>query len=155
VNPAEQLSEKPKSDPIRDEIEQLRAKREALAAARLARAEAAAPDEKLAAERLALADEEAMDQAEAEHGKRRVALVQTDLGAVIVKRPHPAIFKRFQDRGKTNTDALADLIRPCLLHPTLTGFERICEELPATLTRVADAITVLAGFRSDDISGKS
>jgi hypothetical protein len=135
----------------------MRERREAIAAERRARAEAAELRDKAAAERIELANEEALDAAERAHGElgKKIAAVHTDHGVVIVKRAHPAIFKRFMDQGKTDTKTLDALVRGCLVYPSVTVYEEIVEAQPFNLSRFADAITVLAGLRKEEISAKS
>jgi hypothetical protein len=110
----------------------------------------------LAEEKLNLANEQAVEAAEIEHGPvgTKIALVHTSLGVVIVKRPHVATFRKFQDRGKTESKYLLEYVRPCLVYPTLPEYERICDEEPATLARCASALHTLAGVRLEEISGK-
>lgn len=136
------------------ELADLRAKREALAAERQKRHEDEAAAAELEAAKRALADEEAIDAAEREHGARKVAVVQTECGAVIVKRPHVNTFRKFQDKGSTDSAAQEALVRPCLVYPTVFEFERICSEQPATLQQVASAVIRLAGFRVEDVTAK-
>lgn len=139
------------------EIAELRAKAEALAAAREERAAAFAAEAAYATAARDLEDEIAIDKAEADHGPidKKIAVVKTDYGAVIVKRAHPAIFKRFLDRGKTDTKSLEELVRQCLVHPTLADWESFCEQQTMILIRCANAVSVLHGVRTEDISGKS
>lgn len=138
------------------ELAELRAKRAALAAAKEKRDEARSAAELLVAEKQALRDDEAIEQFEAEIGAvdKKIAVIHTDLGAVILKRAHPAMFKRFQDRGDFKTEAVDKLVRPCLLYPTPAEFDRILDELPATLVRLGNAVSALAGQRSEDVTGK-
>jgi len=116
--------------------------------------------------RLALRDEEAIATAEEKHGQaleygsgpaegRKVAIVRTDLGAVIVKRPNHVLFKRFQDSGEANAEEFDKLVRPCLVHPDGATFDRYVEDQPAILGRVAGAVATLAGIRMKELSGKS
>jgi hypothetical protein len=132
----------------------IRAKRAALAEAREQRAQPSAADQ-LAAEQRALADDEALERLELEHGPagKAIEIVRTEVGGVIVRRPHMAVFRRFQDDNK-DTAALEKLVRPCVLHPSKADFDRMCEELPFTLQRCADAVCRLAGIRKEDIQAK-
>jgi len=99
-------------------------------------------------------DEAALLEAEREHGARKIATCETDLGLIILKRSHPLMFKRFQDNAEIKTKDLEILVRPCVIHPDRTRFDSICEELPATLTRCADRVATLAGIRAKEVSGK-
>jgi hypothetical protein len=141
---------------VDSELARVRAAREALERSRDERLKKGEAERRLAEEKLALENEQAIDLAEQEVGPigKKIAVVNTDLGVVIVKRPHAAIFKRFQDRGKTDSKSLYELVKPSLVYPSLDGFERLCEELPATLLRCADAVSGLAGVRAEDIAGK-
>jgi hypothetical protein len=107
-----------------------------------------------AAEREA-SDAEAIAKATAEHGAGKIATIATELGVVIVKRPHPAHYKRFRDKGETKSADLEQLVRPCLVHPDASRFDQILNEQPATLDRCADQVVTLAGFRGKELSGKS
>jgi hypothetical protein len=137
-------------------LEELRAKRAALAEARRARELQRTADEQLADEEQAFIDDQAVDAAELEHGPvgKKIAVVKTDMGAIILKRAHPAMFKRFQDKGSLKSDDLDKLVRHCLVHPAAAMFDRIMDELPATLLRCADAVSFLAGVRAEDVAGK-
>ena len=99
-------------------------------------------------------DAEEIEKAEEKYGIDRVGVVRTRLGCVIVKRPNAVLYKRFQDRESAKTQDLEKLVRPCLVYPDAAAFDRILEEQPATLTRVADCVVELAGFRAKEVSGK-
>lgn len=139
-----------------DKLKALQAERAALAAAREQRVSQLADEELIAAEEQGLADDKAIDKAIAEHGPigKRIAVVKTDMGAIVLKRPTSGTFKRFQDAGSMKHDALEQLVRPSVVHPTLGTFDMIMEALPATMLRCADAVSVLAGVRRDDVSAK-
>lgn len=112
-------------------------------------------ERRVAAEEQAATDEEALFNAESEHGRNKVATVDTPMGMIILKRPNPLHFKRFQDKESAKTKDLDQLVRPCLVHPTPAKFDAILEELPATLTRCADRVATLAGVRVRELTGKS
>jgi hypothetical protein len=131
-----------------------RERRNAAEAKRNALAEAAAKRLEVEAEERDAADEEAIALAEEAHGPKRIAVVRTDSGCVIVKRPNPVIYKRFRDRGEAKTVDLEKLVRACLVHPDGNGLDRILDDVPAALDRAANAIVELAGFRAKEVSGK-
>lgn len=137
------------------ELESIRAKRQALAEAREARA-LPTVGESLALEKRALADDEALDRLEQEHGRigTVIQIVRSNVGGVIVRRPHMAVFRRFQDEGKRDMEAIDRLVRPCVLYPSKPEFDRMCEELPFLMQLVADAVVTLAGVRIDDVKAK-
>lgn len=107
------------------------------------------------AERAAV-DAVAIGALEAQYGARgrKIAIVETDLGAIVVKRAHPNVFRKFQD-GPMKSEQIDALVRACIVHPTGGRADAILEELPATSLRLAGAIMQLAGARSEELSGKS
>jgi hypothetical protein len=131
--------------------------RKAAADTRRTEAEAAAMSladvEKLERE---AADAEAVADAIGKHGAvgSKIAVVDTDMGCVIVKRSGSALFRRFQDQGKFDTGAFDKLVRPCVVHPDAARLDAILDELPATLSRLANAVVELAGARSAELAGK-
>lgn len=137
-------------------LEAARAAGAQLVRAREERAEIARLEFEIEAAERAVVDEEAIAAAEEEYGPvgRAIAIVETDLGAVVLKRPHAATFQKFQDVGKMRTRDLDALVRPCLVHPDRAGLDRILKELPATLVRLANAVSELAGARAEEVSGK-
>ena len=139
--------------------ERLREARERRRAAEAKREERQAENDLLAeveAEELAARNAEALEAAEAEHGPigKKLRAIETSGGVIIVKRPHPATYKRFRDKGEANTAAFDKLVRPCVVHPDKSTFDRILDEEPAALDRCANAIVELAGFRAREVSGK-
>ena len=146
-----------------DENEQEQLK-ERLDAARARQRSAEAKRERLQSERATLEeveaaelearDEEAIAKAEDENDARRIAVVRSSYGAVILRRPNPVIYKRFRDRGEAKTVDLEKLVRGCLLYPDVAGFDRILDEEPGTLDRCASSVIELAGFRLKEVSGK-
>jgi hypothetical protein len=149
------------SDRKNSELEQrlvdIRARRAELDKLQAVRSEERDLAELVEREERELKDREAIAAAEAEHGplRKRIAAVHTDLGVVILKRSNPLMFRRFQDAGTLKSEHLDKLVRPCVVHPDLPTFDRILEELPATLLRCANAVSELAGVRAEEVTGKS
>ena len=134
-----------------------RASREAADARRSARDERVRLLAEVEAEERAVRDAEVLEALEAEHGPldKMIRRIDTDEGMVVVKRPNHILYKRFVDRGKTTSEALEQLVRPCVIHPADKGeLARIFEAMPASLMRAADAVVHLAGARKEDIAGK-
>lgn len=125
-------------------------------AARAQRAELAAYRRTVEAKERAIKDAPEIERAEAEHGPigEKIAVIETDMGAIVIKRPEPAVFKRFQDKGATKTDDLLALVKPCLVYPDAKRLGTILDALPATLSRLADEAVTLAGLRAKEVSGK-
>lgn len=141
---------------LEQRLAELRAKRKHLDdAAEQRGAERRLLDE-IESEERAIRDREALAKAEVEHGPvgRKLAVVRSAVGDVIVKRSNPLHFRRFQDSGKTTTDELERLVRPCLVYPDAPTFDRWLDEQPALMLRCADAICVLAGVRAKEVEGK-
>jgi hypothetical protein len=132
----------------------IKAERASLAKAREARESAAAVLAEVEREAMALEADKAMAEAEEKYGASKIAAVHTDLGVVIVKRPHAALFKRFQDSGEATYLEFEKLVRPCVVYPDTTKLDRILDELPATMARLGSAVAILAGVRMKEAQGK-
>lgn len=141
---------------LEEKIAAARAAREAREAKRDDNARAQKLADELAAEERALADLDVLDKIEAEHGpeNKKWRRVNTGLGLVVVGRPALPTFRKYQDKGKTDSASLDQLVRPCLLHPTKAEFDAIVKEEPAALMRAANAVCYLAGIRKEDASGE-
>jgi hypothetical protein len=138
---------------LRARLESIKAERARLAEERELRGQSL-PD-RIEAEERALRDEIAIADAETAHGPvdKRIAIVNTSNGVVIVKRANHVLFRRFQD-SKLNVDECEKLVRPCLVHPDKATFDRWAEEEPAIIVRAANALGTLAGIRGEEASGK-
>ena len=144
-------------DDIDAEIHALRARAQAIAAARAQREEASEPTEALIKARRDLADEEAIEKAIAEHGKldEKIAVIRTALGAVIVKRPSAMRFKKLQDQGADfKSIEVERFVRPSLIYPDVERFDQMTEDLPAIWMDCCSAMFRLCGVRKDDIEKK-
>lgn len=142
---------------LKDRLAKAKADRAAIANAKADREAARALADEVAAEELAARNEAAISQAECDHGQvgKLITVVDTDLGVIILRRANSLLFKRFQDSGKTTTADCDKLVRPCLVYPDAAMFDRIIDELPATMIRLANAVSVLAGVRTEEATGKS
>lgn len=144
---------------IERQLDAIRDKRAALAAQREQRAQPTAA-ELLAIEQRKLAEDEALDQMLAEHGRLGEAIeiirARDDVGAVIVRRPHLAVWRRFQDAsgGKDAGQALDQLVRPCVVYPSKAEFDQLVARLPFLLQLCADACARLAGVRVEQAQAK-
>lgn len=137
-------------------LTEIRAARAALAAEKSKRDADRSVADQLAAEELALKDEQAIACAESEQGPvgKKIATIATDMGVIILKRSHPLLFKKFQDTGSLRHADLDKLVRPCVVYPDASKFDGIIDELPATMLRCANAVSMLAGVRVEEVSGK-
>lgn len=137
------------------ELAALRARRAELEAQREAKNELT-DAEALELERRAVADAEALLAAIDEHGRVDVdiAVVETTIGNVIVKRASRARFQRFQDEGKFDYKHVAKLVEPCVVYPDAAGFAAMLDRQPAIMTACGNTISRLAGFKRDDVEKK-
>jgi hypothetical protein len=141
---------------LKAQLEALQAKREAIEAARLER-EKPSLQEQVAIEQRRLTEDEKFDELSQQHGKL-IEMVRPedrpDVGAVIVKAPHLATYRRFQESGKADFKTFDALVRPCLLYPSKGEFDALCEQMPALHTLACNAVVRLAGHRGKDVESK-
>lgn len=97
-------------------------------------------------------DARAIAKAEEEIGVGRFAVIKTELGAVIVKRPHHMHYRRFINLAEPKSDDATRLVLTCLVHPSRAQFDALIEELPAVPVIAASAVVDLAAGRK--VSGK-
>lgn len=138
---------------MRAELARLRAEREALDAA----GEAERLREQIERERRELEQERAIAAAEAKHGKLGVAIgaVKTRLGVVILRRPHVAAFRKFQEIAEPKMVDVEAFVRPHVLEPSRETFDRWNDELPALLVSCAKVLGTLAAGAATELAGKS
>jgi hypothetical protein len=84
----------------------------------------------------------------------KIALVETTLGTIIVKRPNHLVWKKYTRKEKVSADDVEALIRTCLVYPEKARFDAIWEELPGVGSRLIDAVSDLAGLMGRDRRGK-
>lgn len=139
---------------IDDRIAAAKAAKDAAAARRAARASAIeTPEAKAARAELDAANETALADAEETIGSvgTHLATVTTAGGAlVIVKRPHPLVWRTARVEVQTKNDqklnaAGEKLIRQCLVHPKGAAYEALVEEAPALPDALIKLIAKLAG----------
>jgi hypothetical protein len=142
------------SSDIEQQLEAVRAKRAELADIAKQRLEPS-PEEALALEQRRLAEDEALDAAQRQYGARSVRMVRTDAGAVIIRRPHIAAFRKFQDAGELTSENAEELVKASLAFPSKPEFDRLMREVPGALVQCASVCVDLAGFRAADLKAKS
>jgi 23S rRNA-/tRNA-specific pseudouridylate synthase len=81
-------------------------------------------------------------------------VVAIDDHFVVVRKPHELVYKKFRDRGKTDTVSCLELVKPCLVHPSKEEFNAICEQKPAMADAAAGAVLYLGGVRAESQEGK-
>ena len=148
------------------ELAELKARSAALNAERQARVEAGRLADEIAEMKRLVALEEATVKAEADHGQlnRRIAIVHARraddsiAGSVIVKRPNAQLWKRYQHTetkgAKASSDELDKLFAHCVVFPSTSEFEELFEEFPGMSVQLLAAISKLAGFRAEELTGK-
>jgi hypothetical protein len=155
------------ADDLKARLEAARAERAALAAARAEREKGAATLDQVEAEELAAKIERATIDAEEKHGVlgrgiARVDLYRADgslLGAVLVRRPHPLIWQKFQAaitdastaKGQVESEKFW---RTHLVWPTAAEVDVMLEQLPACGEQLTAEVAKLAGLRVREVSQK-
>lgn len=138
-----------------DELKELRAQ---LAAARAPREtkqselDAQAEKERLKQE---LLDEPHIQAAIDEHGNigEGIAVLHTQKGAIILKRPKQGAWRRFGDSKVTGAD-IRQLVSTCRVYPPVAAFDAIVEEYPAALDKLGTLACELAASTTKEASGK-
>jgi hypothetical protein len=107
-------------------------------------------------ERLTADERAALEAAEKEHGEhgRKIAVIVTDEGAVIVKRPHRLVVKAFFDAGTTKFEELEKVAKHSLVYPSKEAFSKLLDEQPGAAAVVASEALLLAGAGAKTFSGK-
>jgi hypothetical protein len=138
------------------QLEQVRAKRRAIERARADKTAREAAASALEEETRALEDEQAILDAETEHGadRKKIYVCRTAAGLVIVKRPHPLLFRKYMDGDEKGSQENEQLIRSCLVYPSVEKFDRMLDDQPALLIELANKVVWLAGFRAKEVSAK-
>ena len=79
--------------------------------------------------------------AEDEHVNVRV--VNTPLGAIVVKRPHHLAFQRFMKKASSSKgfddNDVWNLVKKCVVYPDVTRVDEIVEEYPGVTVRLGNA----------------
>lgn len=143
-------------DELLKELAEIEAKKSELEAQRAQRAAEAEMREKIRVARLEAETAELIMKYEDELGDldRAFKIVVSDGGAIVVKRPHPASYNRFRDRGEYKSRTVDELARQCIVHPSAEKVTEILNTYPGILDHLADAIHELAGGRARALAGK-
>lgn len=139
------------------QLEAIQAKREAMQDAARERAKPTLK-EQIAIEQRRLAEDEKFEELAQTHGRERISMVRPeqrpDISAVIVRRPHLAVYRRFQESGKADQKTFDGLLKPCILYPSKAEFDALCESMPALFDLCCNEVVVLAGHRGKDVEAK-
>lgn len=151
------VAELPPSDiALAERLQNARAERARIEAARTQRDAPALLLAEVEAEERALRDEQAIEKAVCEHGPLggKIERFDTALGVIILKKPNHVLFRRFQDLSTYNHVECEKLVRPCVVHPDLSTFERYITELPAIMIPLANLACALSGMKVGAAAGK-
>jgi hypothetical protein len=140
-------------DEVAQRLEAIRAERAALKSVIKARV-VASPEEQIAAEERGLAGEKAFDEAQRKYGAKQVQLVATSEGSIVLRRPHWVAFRKFQDQKELTYDSAEELVKGCLIYPAQSVFDRLLEQQPGVMTKLASVCVELAGFKVDEVKAK-
>lgn len=135
-------------------LEEIQAKRTALATAAASKAADLAAAALLRTEAQGLADDEARASMVERFGPAGFAEVATAQGAIFLRPPAQAVFKRFQDEASFKYDDLLKFVQPCVEIPSLAAFNAILAALPAVLVRCSGALLNLAGSEATELQKK-
>lgn len=143
---------------LRERLDAAKAAREEAELRRSKRFEAEDLEREIAREVRDAEETAKLEELEAEHGRHgdKIWALRTELGLVVVRRPTPAKYQAFMDRGKTSQAAQESFVRDFLVYPDKTTFNSMVAATPALIGRCADALIYLAGWRQrEEAAGKS
>jgi len=86
-----------------------------------------------------------------------IEVVQTSMGAIVVKAPHHLHWGPFQDKAINNKLKPSDvwkLVKTCLVYPDSARVEEIIEAQSGAVARLATAVTELADIETKERAGK-
>jgi hypothetical protein len=117
-------------------------------------AESSPLDAQLATEEALERAESALLEAQRKFGPKFVALVQTEAGPVVLRAPHIAAYRKFQDAEDLDSDKTEEMVKSCLLHPSKPELDKLLRLQPGALSVLANHAAILAGHRKVVIKGK-
>ncbi|MBN8609141.1 MAG: hypothetical protein J0L92_01050 [Deltaproteobacteria bacterium] len=140
---------------LQDRIAKARAERAALDEAAERAVEIARLEKLARLEEQALKDAPHIAKGRDEHGVERTAVIDTDHGAIVVKKPHHLNAKKLAATGdKTSEADVSAFIRSCLVYPTWPEVERMLEDSPGVGGAIIDALGRLARGGAKERAGK-
>jgi hypothetical protein len=95
---------------------------------------------------------------EAEDEHKVIRVVNTPLGAIVVRRPHHLAFQQFMRKAGSEKGmdeaAIWRLVKPCVVYPDVARVEEITEEYPGVTVRLGNAVVELGNGVVEDAEGK-
>lgn len=140
---------------LQERIAKARADRAALDEAAERRVEIARLERQARLEEQALRDAPFVAEAREKHGVERTAVIDTDHGAIVVKKPHHLNTKKLAATGDKTTEAdVTAFIRSCLVYPEWPEVNKILEDFPGVGGALIDALGKLARGGATERQGK-
>lgn len=96
----------------------------------------------------------AVADAVAKNGKKKVGVVRTYMGWIVLVRPNHIRWRKFQDDEIFTTESIGAMVHRCAVYPSAARREEIFEEIPQVVIQCGSVITELAAGRAQDLSGK-
>ena len=150
------MSEETPREALERRIREAKAKTSDLEAKALEREQLAELERRARFEENKARDLPHVQKAEDEHGTVRV--VNTPLGAIVVKRPHHLAFQQFMrranaDKGMNEADVWR-LVKTCIVYPDVAKVEEYTEEYPGVTVRLGSAVVELGNGVVEEAEGK-
>lgn len=136
-----------------EKLEALRKQRAALAE-QAEQAEQGPIEQQIEAEQRALDDDKRFLEAQEKYGPKRVRIVRTAEGAVILKRPPGSAYKRYMDSEGATTDSALVFVKSALVYPSRDAFDALLEEQHGILPICTKHAAELAGFVFSEVQKK-
>lgn len=149
------MDQDPEIKALQERIEKARAARAQADADAERRATIAELDRKARLAEQALVDEPHITAAREKYGPDAVAVVDSDLGAFVVRAPNHLKWNALAAKGdKVSHADLVSMVRSCLVYPDWPRADKMLEEAPAALGVIVDAIVELGRRKATVRSGK-
>lgn len=143
-----------KEKSIQEQLSEVRAQHDKLAADRAKRDEERQLVTELEQAKQAIIDEQALADLEAKHPASKIRAVQTDLGLVVLQRARAAEYQRYVDKAEATYASANRLVSPCVLYPTQQRLGAMLEEMPGILPNLLNNVIEMSGVKLKEREGK-
>lgn len=151
IESVEEAVEREKREALEAELESLRArKREAAKSLEIPET----LEEQVERARIEAKGEEELAKAVAKHGRKRVGVVRSYTGFVVLKRPNHIKWRQFQDNAEVTMETIESLVRDCVTYPNAARLDSMFEEIPDLVQKCGHVVVELAKGTVQDLSGK-